>query len=166
MSFLNIQLFTFSFPVLVINAARMVRVMNIYHFSKQSIEQLKSDLVGGCMISSNELVLAKADHAIEIRTLNGDANEGQEEFKNFATVDDVEQIIYCQNGDYIATLESRICNYEQAEKRFVRVYTNFDLLKSNTDEDYTNTAMRARIAGKITPMHKCTLINIFELIIT
>ena len=134
----------------------MVRVMNIYHFSKQSIEQLKSDLVGGCLISPNELALAKADHAIEIRTLSEDASyENEERIKNFATVDDVEQIIYCQNGDYIATLETRICNYEQKEKRFVRVYTNFDLLKANNDEDYTNTAMRARIAGKITPMHKC-----------
>jgi hypothetical protein len=112
-------------------------------------------LVGISLISENELAFAKTDHTIEIKTLNGQPEEPSQEVRTFSTVDDVEQIIYCSNGHFIATLESRISSYEQVEVRYVRIYANWDQLRPCSEKDYISTALRARIAGKITPMHRC-----------
>ncbi|CAO1421825.1 unnamed protein product [Diamesa hyperborea] len=126
----------------------MVRVMSIYHFASQNIQQLAiEDLAAGCLIPPNEIVLAnRADHSIEIRPLNTDQNEAGPS-KMFSSVDDVDQIIYSKRGNYICTLESRMSNYEKAEIKYVRIYVNWDKPSSGS-------SLRARIAGKITPMKK------------
>lgn len=51
-------------------------------------------------------------------------------------------------GHFIATIESRISNYEKAEIRYVRFYVNWD------GQHQTNQSLRARIASRITPMKK------------
>lgn len=132
----------------------MVRVMSIYHFASQSIHQQKIDeLSASCLIPDEEIVLARnSDHTIEIRPLcSENLNETESEnvpVKSFSSVDDVEQMLYSKVGNFIVTLESRISNYEKAEICYVRVYVNFDAQSSPTQ------SLRARIAGKITPMKK------------
>lgn len=127
----------------------MVRVMSIYHFASQSIQQLAIDeLSAVCLISPDEIVLAKnSDHTIEIRPLNVLRDE-EGAVKSFSSVDDVEHMIYSKVGNFVVTLESRISNYEKAEIRYVRIYVNWDKQSSPTQ------SLRARIAGKITPMKK------------
>lgn len=125
--------------------------MSIYHFASQSIQQLEiEDLSSTCLIPDNEIVLAKnSDHTIEIRQLNNETSDGETaEVKSFSSVDDVEQMIYSKVGNFLVTLESRVSNYEKAEIRYVRIYVNWDKQSSPTQ------SLRARIAGKITPMKK------------
>jgi Hermansky-Pudlak syndrome 3 len=129
----------------------MVRVMSIYHFASQSIQQLEiEELSSTCLIPDSEIVLAKnSDHTIEIRQLSNESKD-DENFgvKSFSSVDDVDQMIYSKVGNFLVTLESRISNYEKAEIRYVRIYVNWDKQSSPSQ------SLRARIAGKITPMKK------------
>lgn len=134
----------------------MVRVSAIYHFASQSIRQLAiEELSAACLIPSNEIVLARnSDHTIEIRELyeNENLNETKDDeteaIKSFSSVDDVEQLIYSKVGNFLVTLESRMSSYEKSEIRYVRIYCNWDR-QSNPSQ-----SLRARIAGKITPMKK------------
>lgn len=131
----------------------MVRVMSIYHFASQSIEQLSiEELSASCLIPPEHLVLAKnSDHTIEIRKLKSPtADESASPIKSFSSVDDVQQLIYSRFGNFLISVEARISNYEKAEIRYVRIYVNWDLSSSNPSQ-----SLRARIAGKITPMKKC-----------
>ena len=130
----------------------MVRVMSIYHFASQSIQQERIDeLSASCLIPDDEIVFARnSDHIIEIRklsNLNG-SPAGDNSVKSFSSVDDVEQMLYSKVGNFLLTLESRISNYEKAEITYVRVYVNWDKQSSPTQP------LRARIAAKITPMKK------------
>lgn len=129
----------------------MVRVMSIYHFASQSIQQLEiEELSSTCLIPDDEIVLAKnSDHTIEIRQLSNESKDDEDVgVKAFSSVDDVDQMIYSKVGNFLVTLESRISNYEKAEIRYVRIYVNWDKQSSPTQ------SLRARIAGKITPMKK------------
>lgn len=137
----------------------MVRVMSIYHFASQTIQQLTIDeLSASCLIPPDYIVLAKnSDHTIEIRKLNCDYGENNEEvsgsnssIKSFSSVDDVQQLFYSRFGNFLISVESRISNYEKAEIKYVRIYVNWDtIVPSNQPQ-----ALRARIASKITPMKK------------
>lgn len=134
----------------------MVRVSAIYHFASQSIRQLViEELSAACFIPPNEIALARnSDHTIEIRELQQEnlneslADDGSEAVKSFSSVDDVEQLIFSKVGNFLVTLESRLSSYEKAEIRYVRIYCNWDR-SSNPQQ-----SLRARIAGKITPMKK------------
>lgn len=131
----------------------MVRVMSIYHFGSQNIQQqLIEDLSASCLIAPNEIALAKSsDHSIEIRSLSDNLNDSAEDestVKSFSSVDDVEFMIYSKVGHFLLTLESRISNYEKAEICYVRIYVNWDKQSSPSQ------SLRARIAGKITPIKK------------
>ena len=130
----------------------MVRVMSIYHFASQSIQQLTiEELSCCCLIPPDEIALARnSDHTIEIRSLVKDFNDPnncETCVKSFSSVDDVDKMFYSKHG-FILTLESRISNYEKAEIRYVRVYVNWDK-QSNASQ-----SLRARVAGKITPMKR------------
>lgn len=137
----------------------MVRVMSIYHFSSQSIEQLSIDeLSACCLIPPNHIALAKnAEHTIEVRKLRNDCDgsnidaDSKNDTKTFSSVDDVHQLIYSPLGNFLISVESRISNYEKNEIRYVRIYVNWDLSSPNSQAQ----SLRARIAGKITPIKKC-----------
>lgn len=132
----------------------MVRVMSVYHFSSQSIQQLAiEELSASCLIPPDKIALARnSDHTIEIRLLNNGLNDSRENpelfIKSFSSVDDVEKMIYSKVGSFIVAHESRISNYEKAEICYVRIYVNWDKKSSPTQ------SLRARIAGKITPVKK------------
>jgi hypothetical protein len=134
----------------------MVRVMSIYHFASQTIQQLTiEELTAACLIESDYIVLARnSDHTIEIRKLNSGLNESAEvddaaAVKQFSSVDDVKQLFYSRFGNFLISVESRLSNYEKTEISYVRVYVNWDSIVSGQVQ-----ALRARIAGKITPMKK------------
>lgn len=133
----------------------MVRVLSVYHFASQSIQQLEpiEELSAVCLISpADEVVLARnSDHTLEIRPLCNallGSPEASSASKFFSSVDDVEKLIYSKVGNFLLTLESRISNYEKAEIKYVRIYVNWDKQSSPAQ------SLRARIAGKITPMKK------------
>lgn len=134
----------------------MVRVLSVYHFASQSIQQLEpiEELSAVCLIPpTDEVVLARnSDHTLEIRplcnALLGSSEASPEASKSFSSVDDVEKLIYSKVGNFLLTLESRISNYEKAEIKYVRIYVNWDKQSSPAQ------SLRARIAGKITPMKK------------
>jgi hypothetical protein len=137
----------------------MVRVMSIYHFANQTIQQLTiEELSASCLLPPEHIVLAKnSDHTIEIRKISSDAgDEGAEaaaasSLKSFSSVDDVQQLFYSRFGNFLVSVEARISNYEKAEIRYVRIYVNWDTIVSSSSQPQ---ALRARIAGKITPMKK------------
>lgn len=139
----------------------MVRVMSIYHFASQSIEQLSiEELSASCLIPPDYIVLAKnSDHIIEIRKLKTPGEEEESSTasltttttnKSFSSVDDVQQLIFSRFGNFLISVESRMSNYEKSEIRYVRIYVNWDLSSPSS----TSQTLRARIAGKITPMKK------------
>lgn len=138
----------------------MVRVMSIFHFASQTIQQLAiEELSAACLINQEYIALAKNfDHTIEIRRLSSEISDtslnGSEEsnstIESFSSVDDVQQLYYSSFGNFLISVEGRISNYEKAEIRYVRIYVNWDNLTSSTQSQ----ALRARIAGKITPMKK------------
>jgi hypothetical protein len=132
--------------------------MSIYHFASQSIEQLSiEELSASCLIPPDFIALAKnSDHTIEIRKLKTPGEEEEESStnttKSFSSVDDVQQLIFSRFGNFLISVESRMSNYEKSEIRYVRIYVNWDLsLPSSSSSSQT---LRARIAGKITPMKK------------
>ena len=141
----------------------MVRVMSIFHFSSQTIQQLAiEELSAACLISQDYIALAKNfDHTIEIRKLSNaclsDANGSDNisdstSIKSFSSVDDVQQLFYSNFGNFLISVEGRISNYEKAEIRYVRIYVNWDNVTSSAAQ--SQAPLRARIAGKITPMKK------------
>lgn len=129
--------------------------MSIYHFASQTVEQLPiEELSASCLIPPDHIVLSKnSDHTIEIRKLKitGDEELGNT-IKSFSSVDDVQQLIYSRYGNFLISVESRMSNYEKIEIRYLRIYVNWDLSTPNSTH-----SLRARIAGKITPMKKCKL---------
>lgn len=132
--------------------------MSIFHFSSQTIQQLAiEELSAACLINQDYIALAKNfDHTIEIRKLSSeisDTSTNGSEVSNsntFSSVDDVQQLFYSSFGNFLISVEGRISNYEKAEIRYVRIYVNWDNISSSTQSQ----ALRARIAGKITPMKK------------
>jgi Hermansky-Pudlak syndrome 3 len=146
----------------------MVRVMSIYHFASQSIEQLSiEELSASCLIPPDFIILAKnSDHIIEIRKLKTPGEEEESSSskttKSFSSVDDVQQLIFSRYGNFIISVESRISNYEKSEIRYVRIYVNWDLSTPSSSSSSTSQTLRARIAGKITPMKKSEFENIFK----
>ncbi len=132
----------------------MVRVMSIYQYG-QTIEQLSSEVSASCLIPPDHLVIAKnEEHIIEIRKLADESMSPQPlsaiPSKSFSSVDDVEQLVFSRYGNFLISVESRVSNYEKTEIRYCRVYVNWDLSTSSSSQ-----SLRARIAGKITPMKKC-----------
>lgn len=96
----------------------MVRVISVYHFLSQTINTIKDDdIIDIVMLNSNQLILAKSNHTIEILDLvqlnkdrlvtdqknNEDIKKDAKETNKsnpivFSTVDSVIEMIYCRNG--------------------------------------------------------------------
>lgn len=90
---------------------KMVRVFSAYQFAGQSIQCINGDILAACIIDSNQLILAKGNHVIEIVSLqkfgkNDSAidastasNENEIETKfTFPSVDEVQQMVHCKFG--------------------------------------------------------------------
>lgn len=141
----------------------MVRVLSVYHFTDQSVHKIE-DAIDSCLIGSNKLAVATPNLDVEIwelrSTTESSSSFGSGNSYIFPTVDEVEQIIYCPNGNYLATVESKLDNKNRVRK-YVRVYTNWDSIEQNPDHMIN---FRARIAGKVTPSDKYLSSNDLEMI--
>lgn len=121
----------------------MVRVIPVHNFQEQNVAQIEEP-TATCVAhsSSNELLLlALQSHCIEVHDLT---TPDLKLVTIFPTVDLARQLIHCSKGDYVAALESKCSRDGESDNKFVRVYVNW------TTNDQSQ-AMRARIAGRVTP---------------
>ncbi|KAJ8982040.1 hypothetical protein NQ317_001734 [Molorchus minor] len=149
----------------------MVRVISVHHFASQHIQTVEQPTA--CVVAPpNRLLLALLNNCVEVRDLG---NESDVLF-SFPTVDEVIQIVHCQNGDYVATLETKF-NRQNKETNFVRVYINWDSIATLQQSKMTSSGvslgssecgmvqpMRARIAGRVTPTTNQSELGSLEMI--
>ncbi|XP_014236252.1 uncharacterized protein LOC106658696 [Trichogramma pretiosum] len=129
----------------------MVRVIPVHNFQEQNVAQIEEPQAS-CVASAPHrrelLLLALASHCVEVRDL------GQPELPlltRFPTVDLPTCIMHCVKGNYVVTLEQKQLSPQQSQQHqrsqdcgtYVRVYVNW----ASQDKQ----AMRARIAGRVTP---------------
>lgn len=132
----------------------MVRVLSVYHFDEEEDKQqhqrlpirIGDEVNDTCLVGDSKLAVATPNLDVEIWDLSVPAQQQH----IFPTVDEVEQLCYCQNGNYFATIETKQ-DSRHRKLLFVRIYTNWDSLEQSPD---TMVNFRARIAGKTTPSDK------------
>lgn len=112
----------------------MVRVIPVHSFLEQKVARIEEP-AASCT-AGDFLLLALPSHCVEVRDLT---TPDLSIVNTFPTVDLVMQIIHCNKGDYVATLETKV----KKNISCVRVYVNW-----NSKEQLS---MRARIAGRVTP---------------
>ncbi|KAL3270567.1 hypothetical protein HHI36_021104 [Cryptolaemus montrouzieri] len=149
----------------------MVRVISVHHFISQNVQTVEQPTA--CTTAPpDRFLLALMSNCIEVRDLGNNA----EVLFTFPTVDEVAQICYSLNGDYVATLESKF-NRQNREINFVRVYINWNSIATLQQSKMTNSGvslgssecgmvqpMRARIAGRVTPTSNQSDIESLEMI--
>ncbi|KAK9874409.1 hypothetical protein WA026_002756 [Henosepilachna vigintioctopunctata] len=149
----------------------MVRVISVHHFTSQNVQTLEQPTA--CTTALPDRFLsALMSNCIEVRDLKNNA----EVLFTFPTVDEVAQICYSLNGDYVATLESKF-NRQNKEINFVRVYINWNSIATLQQSKMTNSGvslgssecgmvqpMRARIAGQVTPTSNQSDLGSLEII--
>lgn len=129
----------------------MVRVITVHNFLGQNVSQIEEPMAM-CTASSQGremLLLALSTHCVEVWDL---MNSDVKLHTVFPTVDMINQMAHCAKGDYIVTLESKYLresasnnHVSRATSNFVRIYVNWAIVKDQSQ------AMRARIAGRVTP---------------
>lgn len=151
----------------------MVRVFSVYHYRKQNVHTVNDDIIAASLFDRNHIILAKSNHLIEILPLfesTNDVNHNSDDRHSsdrnllevplqFPTVDQVTQLQYSTNGNYILTIESRV-GRRQSEKIFCRVYANWNTIDPLCGY---NASIRARIAGKVTPTNNSNCLEVIEI---
>ncbi|KAF5303309.1 hypothetical protein FQA39_LY10048 [Lamprigera yunnana] len=136
----------------------MVRVITVHNFVNQHVQVVEQP-TASAVAPPDRLLLALLSHCIEVRDLKFESNL----LFSFPTVDQVIQLLHCLNGNYVATLETKM-NRQDKEINYVRVYVNWDSVATLQQSKMTNSGasldssecgmvqpMRARIAGRVTP---------------
>lgn len=121
----------------------MVRVIPVYNFLSQNTDQI-DEPTATCTVNvlgQDMLLLALTSHCIKVHSLTGNKSKL---LTVFPTVDMVKQLLHCDKGNYVATLEQKI-DRDGLINNFVRIYVNWEICSNQ------NQAMRARIAGRVTP---------------
>ncbi|XP_075238546.1 BLOC-2 complex member HPS3 isoform X2 [Lycorma delicatula] len=121
----------------------MVRVLSVHNFESQTIETCE-DPVAVTTAPPDRLLVALSHHMIEVHDLSSE----RKPVFSFPTVDQVCSLVHCVTGNYVATMEIKV-GRENREVVYTRIYANWDqpeLLSSSQP-----AAMRARIAGRVTP---------------
>lgn len=131
----------------------MVRVLSVYHFLGQKTKTIE-DIVDSCLIQNNRLVLAKRNGFIEIFDLNDDTDDC---CACFATIDDVVTVEYSIQGNYLVCLEEKLSKGKCVKS--VRVYCHFEAAGQDT-----NLGIKARIAGKTTPIYSTSETRCLEML--
>lgn len=111
----------------------MVRVIPVHSFLEQKVARIEEP--SASCTAGDFLLLALPSHCVEVWDLT---TPDLGSVTNFPTVDLVVQMIHCDRGNYVATLETRV----KKNMNCVRVYVNW-----STKEQQP---MRARIAGRVT----------------
>lgn len=125
-------------------SVKMVRVIPVHNFTQQNVSHIEEPTTA-CVVNSSSnqefLLLALTSHCVEVYELN---SPNLNLHTTFPTVDLVESIAHCAKGNYIVTLETKFSRDNVRASNFVRIYVNWD----THDQGH---AMRARIAGRVTP---------------
>ncbi|XP_022216939.2 uncharacterized protein LOC111070585 [Drosophila obscura] len=174
----------------------MVKILQAYNFARQQTYALNGEILAASLIGNNRIAISSAEQFIEIydiagkqqqqqqqedgihdgeegQAISGDAPGGGDErlpVKNtLATVGEVVQLIYCESGKYLLTLEKEqagspvhssstisctsssnsntVCS-EDDTKMFVRIYANFWKFP---DSKLNELPITIRIASMTTP---------------
>ncbi|KAH8294126.1 hypothetical protein KR054_008662 [Drosophila jambulina] len=173
----------------------MVKILQAYNFARQQTYALNGDILAASLIGNNRIAISSAEQFIEIYDIagkqedasgtcqqeEGQPNEaagepatatGDERTPNrntLATVGEVVQLIYCETGKYLLTLEKEqagspvhssstisctsssnsntVCS-EDDTKMFVRIYANFWKFP---DSRLNELPITIRIASMTTP---------------
>ncbi|XP_014476426.1 PREDICTED: uncharacterized protein LOC106745380 [Dinoponera quadriceps] len=129
----------------------MVRVITVHNFLGQNVSQIEEPMAVCTAVSQGRemLLLALSTHCVEVWDL---MNSDVKVHTVFPTVDMINQMAHCVKGDYVVTLESKYLrdsasnnHGNRATSNFVRIYVNWAVVKDQSQ------AMRARIAGRVTP---------------
>ncbi|XP_011143824.2 uncharacterized protein LOC105185768 [Harpegnathos saltator] len=129
----------------------MVRVITVHNFLGQNVTQIEEPMAMCTATSQGRemLLLALSTHCVEVWDL---MNSDVKLHTVFPTVDMINQMAHCAKGDYVVTLESKYLrdsasnnHVNRATSNFVRIYVNWAVVKDQSQ------AMRARIAGRVTP---------------
>ncbi|XP_059620477.1 uncharacterized protein LOC132264337 [Phlebotomus argentipes] len=123
----------------------MVRVLSVYQFTEEGGLTISDDINASCLVPPDRIAIATSGLDVEIRSLAGDAKDSF----TFPAVDEIEEIHYCRNGNYLVTIESKEDN-RNIKWRIVRIYCNWD----GASKSKSMAILRARIAGKVTPSDK------------
>ncbi|KAK4302345.1 hypothetical protein Pmani_025562 [Petrolisthes manimaculis] len=131
-----------------IKLSKMVRVISVHHFTRQDVAGLERSGGRGVTRGKDDILLVGGEHTVDIRDLKlGGVLQG-----SFPTVDLVQQLVYCETGNFVVTLETKPARHG-GDHKYVRVYLNWD-------HDNTNQPMRARIAGRVTPSSQSNEANL------
>ncbi|KAH8239681.1 hypothetical protein KR032_006726 [Drosophila birchii] len=173
----------------------MVKILQAYNFARQQTYALNGDILAASLIGNNRIAISSAEQFIEIYDIAGKQEDAsgtcqQEEFQpseaagepataagdertpnrnTLATVGEVVQLIYCEAGKYLLTLEKEqagspvhssstisctsssnsntVCS-EDDTKMFVRIYANFWKFP---DSRLNELPITIRIASMTTP---------------
>ncbi|XP_017023088.1 uncharacterized protein [Drosophila kikkawai] len=171
----------------------MVKILQAYNFARQQTYALNGDILAASLIGNNRIAISSAEQFIEIYDIAGKQDDGgqQEEVQpseaaagepataagdertpnrnTLATVGEVVQLIYCEAGKYLLTLEKEqagspvhssstisctsssnsntVCS-EDDTKMFVRIYANFWKF---SDSRLNDLPITIRIASMTTP---------------
>ncbi|XP_045621945.1 BLOC-2 complex member HPS3 isoform X2 [Procambarus clarkii] len=126
----------------------MVRVISVHHFTRQDVAGLERSGGRGVTRGKGDILLVGGEHSVDIR----DLKLGGILQSSFPTVDLVHQLVYCETGNFVVTLETKPARHG-GDHRYVRVYLHWD-------QDNTNQPMRARIAGRVTPSSQSGVTNL------
>ncbi|XP_013784505.1 Hermansky-Pudlak syndrome 3 protein-like [Limulus polyphemus] len=118
--------------------AGMVRVISCHHFDSQDVFMSEHEPLALCA-AQEKLLVATVQHSVEVRDLNLRGRL----LHVFPTVDQVKQLIYCDAGNYVATLEKKSNRWSKT-LTYVRIYLNWWT-------DMKGQPLRVRIAGCVTP---------------
>lgn len=121
----------------------MVRVIPVHNFSGQNVTAIEEPTASCTAKYCNQemLLLALSSHCVEVHELTPQPRVTTV----FPTVDLVNQMFHCNKENYIATVESKYSRDGTSVNNFVRIYVNWAIGGNQ------NQAMRARIAGRVTP---------------
>ncbi|XP_034947229.1 uncharacterized protein [Chelonus insularis] len=122
----------------------MVRIIPVHNFLSQNVGQIEEP-TASCtanILDQDMLLLALPSHCVKVYGL---AMKQYKLLTIFPTVDLVHQLLHSDKGNYVATLESKTSRDGLTINNFVRVYVNWEMAGNQ------NQAMRARIAGRVTP---------------
>nr|CAD7400072.1 unnamed protein product [Timema cristinae] len=123
----------------------MVRVISIHHFPSQDIQTCEEPVAVATALP-NYLLLALPQHVVEVHNLETAGNV----VFTFPTVDQVNHMVHCKTGNYVATLESKF-SHQGKGSVYARIYSNWNVCSDYKLKDRPLQPMRARIAGRVTP---------------
>ncbi|KAB0791054.1 hypothetical protein PPYR_02854 [Photinus pyralis] len=149
----------------------MVRVITVHNFVNQHVQVVEQP-TASTVAPPDRLLLALNSHCVEVRDLKCESNL----LFTFPTVDQVRQLLHCLNGNYVATLESKV-NRQNRQINYARVYVNWDSIATLQQSKMTSSGasldssecgmvqpMRARIAGRVTPTTNQSELSNLEMI--